>query len=73
METSEDLARQALAFVIERPGAKLVDIEKVLGVPRIQAGRTLRALMDQGKLHRDEDTRQYFAVQRTGSTPPAAR
>ncbi len=62
MHTSEDLAQPALAFVIEHPGAKLVDIEKALGVPSIQAGRTIPALMDQGKIRRDEDTRQYFAI-----------
>ena len=62
MHTKEDLAQQALAFVIEHPGAKLVAIEKVLGVSRIEAGRTIRALMDQGKVRRDEDTRQYFAI-----------
>ena len=62
MHTKEDLAQQALTFVIEHPGAKLVDIEKVLGVSRIEAGRTIRALMDQGRVRREEDTRQYFAV-----------
>ncbi len=62
MDTSEDLALQALASVVEHPGTKLVDIEKALGVPRITAGRTIRALMDEGKVRRDEDTRQYFAI-----------
>ena len=62
MHAREDLAQPALAFVIEHPGAKLVDIEKVLGVSRIEAGRTIRALMDQSKVGRDEDTRQYFPI-----------
>ena len=62
MHTTQDLALPALAFVIEHPGAKLVDIEKALGVPRIQAGRTIRALMDEGKVRRNEETRQYFAI-----------
>ena len=62
MQAREDLARAALAFVIEHPGTKLVNIEKALGVSRIEAGRTIRALMDQGKVRRDEDTRQYFAI-----------
>lgn len=62
MHTTQDLAPPALAFVIEHPGAKLVDIEKALGVPRIQAGRTVRALMDEGKIRRDEETRQYFVI-----------
>jgi len=62
MHTTQDLALPALAFVIEHLGAKLVDIEKALGVPRIQAGRTIRALMDEGKVRRNEETRQYFAI-----------
>jgi DNA-binding IclR family transcriptional regulator len=62
MHTTQDLALPALAFVTERPEAKLVDIEKALGVPRIQAGRTIRALMDEGKVRRNEETRQYFAI-----------
>jgi len=62
MHAREDLVQPALAFVIEHPGARLVDIEKVLGVSRIEAGRTIRALMDQSKVRRDEDTRQYFPI-----------
>ena len=49
-------------YLRSAPGAKLVDIEKALGVSRIEAGRTIRALMDQGKARRDEDARQYFAI-----------
>jgi len=62
MSTSENLTRRVLAFVIEHPGTKLVPVEEALGVSRIEVGRTLRALMDQGKIRRDEDTRQYFPI-----------
>lgn len=62
MNVSEDLAKQVMAFVIRHPGTKLVAVEEALRVSRIEAGRTLRALMDQGKIRRDEETRQYFPV-----------
>jgi len=60
MNRSEDLTKRVLAFVITHPGTKLIAVEEALGVSRIEAGRTLRALMDQGKIRRDEETRQYF-------------
>ena len=62
MNVSEDLTKRVLAFVIRHPGTKLVAVEEALRVSRIEAGRTLRALMDQGKIRRDEETRQYFPV-----------
>ena len=62
MNVSEDLTKRVLAFVIRHPGTKLVAVEEALGVSRIEVGRTLRALMDQGKIRRDEETRQYFPV-----------
>ncbi len=62
MSISEELAKRVLSFVIEHPGTKLVAVEEALGVSRIEVGRTLRVLMDQGKIRRDEDTRQYFPI-----------
>jgi len=62
MTLSEDLKKKVLAYVIRHPGTKLVPIEEALGVSRIEVGRTLRALMDQGKIRRDEETRQYFPI-----------
>ena len=62
MNVSEDLTKQVMTFVIRHPGTKLVAVEEALGVSRIEVGRTLRALMDQGKIRRDEETRQYFPV-----------
>jgi DNA-binding IclR family transcriptional regulator len=49
-----------LVFVTDHPGVKLTVIEEALGVSRIEVGRIIRQLMDQGKVRRDEVTRQYF-------------
>jgi len=54
--------QRILGFVTEHPGVKLIVIEEALGVSRIEVGRTIRELMDQGKIRRDEDTREYFPV-----------
>jgi DNA-binding IclR family transcriptional regulator len=62
MALGRDLGERIVAFVNEHPGAKLVAIEEALGVSRIEVGRTIRQLMDQGKIRRDEETRQYFPV-----------
>lgn len=62
MNRSDDLTRRVLAFVVAHPGTKLVAVEEALGVSRIEVGRTLRALMDQGKIRRNEETRQYFPI-----------
>ena len=62
MTVTEDLKKKVLAYVIRHPGTKLVAIEQALGVSRIEVGRTLRALMDEGKIRRDEETRQYFPI-----------
>jgi len=62
MTITEDLKKKVLDYVIRHPGTRLVPIEEALGVSRIEVGRTLRALMDQGKIRRDEETRQYFPI-----------
>jgi len=56
----QSLSQRILDFVTEHPGVKLIVIEEALGVSRIEVGRTIRELMDQGKIRRDEDTREYF-------------
>ena len=56
------LSQRILDFVTEHPGIKLIVIEEALGVSRIEVGRTIRELMDQGKIRRDEDTREYFPL-----------
>ncbi len=64
MSKKEDLPQLVMAFVATHPGAKLVDIEKSVGASRIEVGRNIRALMDEEKAYRNEETRQYFPVQR---------
>ncbi len=64
MSKREDLPQRVMAFVAAHPGTKLVDIEKATGASRIEVGRTIRALMDEGRAHRDEETKQYFPVER---------
>lgn len=61
-QVKPDLAERILSYVTEHPGTKLPAIEEALGVSRIEVGRTIRQLMDQGKIKRDEGTRQYFPV-----------
>ena len=58
----QSLSQRILDFVTEHPGVKLIVIEEALGVSRIEVGRTIRELMDQGKIRRDEDTREYFPL-----------
>lgn len=55
-----DLAERILTFVAAHPGTRLPAIEEELGVSRIEAGRTIRELMDQGKVRRNDETREYF-------------
>ena len=56
------LAERVLTFVTEHPGSKLTAIEEGLGISRIEAGRIIRDLMDQGKVRRDEVTREYYPI-----------
>jgi DNA-binding IclR family transcriptional regulator len=49
-----------LAYVAGHPGTRLPQVEQALGINRLQASRAVRALLDQGKIRRDEETRQYF-------------
>jgi len=64
MAIGRDLGERIVAFVTEHPGTKLVAIEEALSISRIEVGRTIRQLMDQGKIRRDEETRQYFPMKR---------
>ena len=56
----QTLSQRILVYVTDHPGVKLTVIEEALGVSRIEVGRIIRQLMDQGKVRRDEVTRQYF-------------
>lgn len=58
----QTLSQRILAYVTEHPGVKLTVIEEALSVSRIEVGRTIRQLMDQDKVRRDEVTRQYFPL-----------
>jgi DNA-binding IclR family transcriptional regulator len=51
-----------LAYIAEHPGTRLPEMEKALGINRIEAAKGVRALLDQGTVRRDEETRQYFPV-----------
>jgi len=35
-------------------------MEKALRINRIQSARSVHALLEQGKIRRDQETRQYF-------------
>jgi hypothetical protein len=51
-----------LAYVAGHPGARLPEMEQALGLNRLEAARTVRSLLDQGRIRRDELTRQYFPI-----------
>jgi len=55
-------AGPVLAYVAEHPGARLTEIEEALRINRIEAARTVRALLGEGRVRRDEETREYFPV-----------
>jgi DNA-binding IclR family transcriptional regulator len=48
------------AYVARHPGTRLPKMERALGINRIESARTVRALLNQGRIRRDEETRQYF-------------
>jgi len=59
-ESKPDVGSVALAYVAGHPGTRLPKMEKALGINRIEAARTVHALLNQGRIRRDEKTRQYF-------------
>ena len=55
-----DVTVRILHYLAEHPeGAKLVELEPVLGLARPQVGRRLRNLIDSGKVVKDPDTLVY--------------
>jgi Ser/Thr protein kinase RdoA (MazF antagonist) len=58
--TSRGAGDGVLAYVAGHPGTRLPQMEQALGLNRLEAARTVRALLDQGRIRRDEETRQYF-------------
>ena len=61
-ESNPDVGNLVLAYVAGHPGTRLPEMEKALGINRIKAAKGVRALLDQGTVRRDEETRQYFPV-----------
>jgi hypothetical protein len=55
-----DVGGPMLAYIAQHPGTRLSEIEGALRINRIKAARTVRALLDEGKIKRDEETRKYF-------------
>ena len=62
MTREAKLTERVLTFVSEHPGSKLTAIEGRLSISRIEAGKIIRDLMDQGKVRRDEVTREYYPI-----------
>jgi predicted transcriptional regulator len=62
METEAEWETEGsiLAYIAEHPGTRLVEIEEALEINRLEAAQGVRALLDQGRIRRDEETRQYF-------------
>ena len=59
-ESNRDVGSLVAAYVARHPGTRLPEMEKALGINRIEAAKGVRALLDQGTVRRDEETRQYF-------------
>jgi hypothetical protein len=55
-----DADGRVLAYVGRHPGTRLPQMEKALRIKRIESARTVHALLEQGKIRRDQETRQYF-------------
>jgi hypothetical protein len=62
MQAERETPGGMLAYIAEHPGTRLSEMEEALGLNRIEAAKGVRALLDQGMVRRDEETRQYFPV-----------
>jgi hypothetical protein len=62
MQAEPETPGGMLVYIAEHPGTRLPEMEKALGINRIEAAKGVRALLDQGTVRRDEETRQYFPV-----------
>jgi hypothetical protein len=57
---AEDVAERVLSYLAGHPeGAKLVELEPLIGLSRPQLGRYLRHLVDSGKVVKDPETLVY--------------
>ena len=59
-KSQADVGSLVQAYVVAHPGTRLPEMEKALGINRIEAAKGVRALLDQNRIRRDEETRQYF-------------
>lgn len=59
-KSKADVGSLVQAYVVAHPGARLPEMEKALGISRIDSARTVHALIDKRRIRRDEETRQYF-------------
>jgi DNA-binding IclR family transcriptional regulator len=62
---SEDrlsLSGRILDYVSDHPGARLSAIEKGVGATRVEVAEAIQELMHQGKLRKDEETKEYFPL-----------
>jgi hypothetical protein len=60
--TASQSAGPMLTYIAEHPGTRLPQIEQALRINRLEAARTVHTLLDEGKIRRDKETRQYFPV-----------
>jgi DNA-binding IclR family transcriptional regulator len=49
-----------LAYVTQCPGVKLSAIESGVGASRIEVAEAIHDLIRQGKLRKEEETREYY-------------
>ena len=49
-----------LAYIKQRPGVKLSAIETGVEASRIEVAEAIHTLIRQGKLRKDEETREYY-------------
>lgn len=59
-KSRSSLQDRVLAFVTQRPGVKLSAIESGVEASRIEVAEAIQELARQGKLRKDEETREYY-------------
>lgn len=59
-ECRSSLQDRVLAFVTQCPGVKLSAIESEVEASRIEVAEAIQELTRQGKLRKDEETREYY-------------
>lgn len=59
-KSRSSLQERILAFVTQQPGVKLSAIESRVEASRIEVAEAIQELTHQGKLRKDEETREYY-------------